>query len=203
MWQICKDKDEAEAWFVGLKALIARRNCEKWTIETKSDKGSDSPTNHMQGDPPLASSCYSSDVENKDLERIERCSTNYDARAFANFGNIFSDVILYTGQERSTVSTGSVSTSDSLSSGSADTSNGGVSGDDNNVRVSYSSAVSSSSYGSGDDFDSLGDVLIWGKGVGDGMLAYASHISGICMVLGVTYLYQRHLSQQFCWIFTV
>lgn len=112
------------------------------------------------------------------MESIQRCSTNYDAHAFANFGNIFSDVILYTGQESSTVSTGSVSTSNSLSSGSADTSNGGVSGGDNNVRVSYSSAVSSSSYGSGDDFDSLGDVLIWGKGVGDGMLAYASHISG-------------------------
>lgn len=32
---ICKNKDEAEAWFVGLKALIARRNCKKWTIEKK------------------------------------------------------------------------------------------------------------------------------------------------------------------------
>ncbi|KAL6606916.1 hypothetical protein ACP70R_042569 [Stipagrostis hirtigluma subsp. patula] len=142
---ICKDKDEAEAWFVGLKALISRWKCERWARETKDDNISDSPTKHIQGDLPLASTFYSSDVENKEMSRV---------------------------------STGSISTCNSLSSGGADTSSGGASGGDNNVRVSYSSAVSSSSYGSGDDFDSLGDILVWGKGVGDSMLAYASHTSG-------------------------
>ncbi|TVU11963.1 hypothetical protein EJB05_45575 [Eragrostis curvula] len=141
---ICKDKDEAEAWFVGLKALISQLNCEKWTEEVKDYKVSDNLTKYILGESPLASSFYSCDVENKDLQSV-------DAREFIGFGNIFSD---------------------------CDTSSGGASGTDNNVRVSYSSAVSSSSYGSGDDFDSLGDVLVWGKGVGDSMLAHASHISG-------------------------
>lgn len=175
---ICKDKDEAEAWFVALKAIISRRNCKKWTTETKNDKPSYCPINHIHGDLPLAPSCYSTDVENKVLKGVQQCGTNHDARPFANFGNIFSDVILYTGQERSRVSTGSVSSSNSVKSGSADTSDGGVAGVDNNVRVSYSSAVSSCSYGSGDDFDAMGNVLLWGKGVGDGKIAYSSHLSG-------------------------
>ncbi|CAN6208179.1 unnamed protein product [Urochloa humidicola] len=162
---ICKDKDEAEAWFVGLKALISASNCERWVIETKDDKVSDTPAQHIQGDSPLAFPFYGSDAKNKDLQ-------NADAHEVIGFGNIFSDAIC-TGQDRSRISAGSVGTSSSLSSGSADTSSGGASGVDNSVRVSYSSAVSSSSYGSGDDFDSLGDVLIWGRGVG----AYASHTS--------------------------
>uniref|UniRef100_A0ACD5VD94 Uncharacterized protein n=1 Tax=Avena sativa TaxID=4498 RepID=A0ACD5VD94_AVESA len=126
----------------------------------------------------MTSSCYSTDVDNKVSKSIQQCGTNHDARPFANFGNIFSDVILRTGQERNRVSTGLVSTSKSLISGSADTSDEGASGVDNDVRVSYSSTVSSCSYGSGDDFDSMGDVLLWGKGVGDGTLAYSSHLSG-------------------------
>ncbi|KAK1258524.1 hypothetical protein QJS04_geneDACA014853 [Acorus gramineus] len=35
---ICKDKDEAEVWFVGLKALICRGNNRKWRTESKSDR---------------------------------------------------------------------------------------------------------------------------------------------------------------------
>lgn len=34
--QICKDKDEAEVWFVGLKALITHGSYHKWKIETRS-----------------------------------------------------------------------------------------------------------------------------------------------------------------------
>lgn len=42
--QICKDKDEAEVWFVGLKALISRGNFSKWRIDIKSDStSSESP----------------------------------------------------------------------------------------------------------------------------------------------------------------
>ncbi|KAM3194162.1 hypothetical protein ACQJBY_070677 [Aegilops geniculata] len=173
---ICKDKDEAEAWFVALKAIILRRNCKKLTTETKNDKPSYCPINQMHGDLTLAS-CYSTDVGKKVSKGVQQCATNHDARPFANFGNIFSDVILYTRHEKSRVSTGSVSSSNSSISGSADTSDGGVAVD-NNLRVSYSSAVSSCSYGSGDDFDAMGDVLLWGKGVGDGTLAYSSHLSG-------------------------
>lgn len=42
--QICKDKDEAEIWFVALKALVTRGNNRKWRFETRSESlHSDSP----------------------------------------------------------------------------------------------------------------------------------------------------------------
>ncbi|PON75768.1 Zinc finger, FYVE-type, endofin [Parasponia andersonii] len=48
-------------------------------------------------------------------------------------------------------------------------------------RVSLSSAVSSSSQGSGhDDGDALGDVFIWGEGTGDGVLGGGAHRVGNC-----------------------
>lgn len=34
---ICKDKDEAEIWFVGLKALVTRGNNRKWRFESRTD----------------------------------------------------------------------------------------------------------------------------------------------------------------------
>ncbi|KAM6575074.1 hypothetical protein CsatA_023401 [Cannabis sativa] len=36
-YQICKDKDEAEVWFSGLKALISRGHHRKWRNEFRSD----------------------------------------------------------------------------------------------------------------------------------------------------------------------
>lgn len=48
-------------------------------------------------------------------------------------------------------------------------------------RVSLSSAVSSSSQGSGhDDGDALGDVFIWGEGTGDGIIGGGLHKLGGC-----------------------
>lgn len=42
--QICKDKDEAEVWFVGLKALLARGSHRKTKSEARSEAASsDSP----------------------------------------------------------------------------------------------------------------------------------------------------------------
>ena len=45
LFQICKDKDEAEVWFVGLKALISRGQHIKWKTNSKSDGASSSETN--------------------------------------------------------------------------------------------------------------------------------------------------------------
>lgn len=60
----------------------------------------------------------------------------------------------------------------SLSSGCSDSVNGNMRGIHMDAfRVSLSSAVSSSSQGSGhDDGDALGDVFLWGEGMGDGIL---------------------------------
>lgn len=47
--------------------------------------------------------------------------------------------------------------------------------------VSLSSAVSSSSQGSGhDDGDALGDVFLWGEGTGDGLLGGGNNRLGNC-----------------------
>lgn len=37
LWQICKDKEEAEVWFVALKALTSRVDCQKWTSDIRYD----------------------------------------------------------------------------------------------------------------------------------------------------------------------
>jgi len=55
---ICKDKDEAEAWFVGLKALISR-----WVMETKDGKVSDNPAKHIQQVSPLLFPFYGNDAK--------------------------------------------------------------------------------------------------------------------------------------------
>jgi alpha-tubulin suppressor-like RCC1 family protein len=68
----------------------------------------------------------------------------------------------------------------SLSSGTSDGINGRIKGTSMDAfRVSLSSAVSSSSQGSGhDDGDALGDVFIWGEGTGDGILGGGIHRDG-------------------------
>ena len=56
MFQICKDKDEAEVWFSGLKALISRGHQRKWRIESRSDgipSGATSPRTFTRRSSPL------------------------------------------------------------------------------------------------------------------------------------------------------
>jgi len=61
-------------------------------------------------------------------------------------------------------------------------------------RVSLSSAVSSSSQGSGhDDGDALGDVFIWGEGTGDGVLGGGVHRVGSCFSIKMDSLLPKAL----------
>ncbi|PKU85405.1 Ultraviolet-B receptor UVR8 [Dendrobium catenatum] len=165
---ICKDKDEAEVWYVGLKALISCRNHLK-RLESKADRLSDSSSSK--------STSYKQSPSNLPFNPENRQPVGLSAlNPPANgFGSVFSDVILYTAH------TGSFqydSVSNSLSSAaSADNSNGRGSTSEN-FRVSLSSAVSSSSHGSGHrDFDTLGDAFIWGESIGDGLLGAKSDAS--------------------------
>ncbi|GKD07681.1 regulator of chromosome condensation family with FYVE zinc finger domain-containing protein, partial [Tanacetum coccineum] len=51
MDEICKDKDEAEVWFSGLKALISQCHQRKWRIESRSDgipSEANSPRTYMR-----------------------------------------------------------------------------------------------------------------------------------------------------------
>ncbi|CAA6654084.1 unnamed protein product [Spirodela intermedia] len=93
----------------------------------------------------------------------------------------FSDVTSYNVPHRSFFPTGSADSSvHSLPSGGLDNINRHVRGIPMDAfRVSLSSAVSSSSHGSGqDDGDALGDVFIWGEGTGDGVLGGGIHRIG-------------------------
>ncbi|KAJ8485194.1 hypothetical protein OPV22_017679 [Ensete ventricosum] len=130
---ICKDKDEAEAWFVGLKALISLGNYRKLRSESKGDRtSSDSPTTYIRKISPFTSPFSGSDISH---------------------------------------------------TGAADITNGQGSMADT-VRVSLSSAVSSSSHGSNhEDFDALGDVFIWGEGIGDGFLGGGSQRAGLTLTI--------------------
>ncbi|KAL5981104.1 hypothetical protein ACLOJK_029024 [Asimina triloba] len=165
---ICKDKDEAEVWFVGLKALVSRGNLPKWRPESKTDtaSGANSPRTNTQGNSPSSSSSGSSNNFNKDAEDAQQIHFPYYDGSPQNNGpgKTFAASI-----QLDSVG-GSVTSIHSSSSGGADNSIGRGSAIDT-FRVSLSSAVSSSSQGSGhDDFDTLGDVYIWGEGTGDGVL---------------------------------
>ncbi|KAJ3695612.1 hypothetical protein LUZ60_000989 [Juncus effusus] len=172
---ICKDKDEAEAWFVGLKAIIARNQIKKLKmLDSKSARYSaDSQSTQATKEsvsvrnPPVSLPTESSlhkgtkdtlenligPISNQIHPTNGLTSPNQPPNPIG-FNNLFSDVILYTGQQRR--STNSDHPQSELYQ------NGRVSSYDS-MRASMSSVVSSSSHGSGhEDFDALGDVLIWG-----------------------------------------
>ncbi|XP_039048525.1 PH, RCC1 and FYVE domains-containing protein 1-like isoform X2 [Hibiscus syriacus] len=139
---ICKDKDEAEVWFSGLKALISRSHQRKWRTESRSDgipSEANSPKTYTQSS-PLHSPFGSNDSLQKDGDHL-RLHSPYDSPPKNALG-------------------GSDSVHGHMKTMAMDV-----------FRVSLSSAVSSSSQGSGhDDGDALGDVFIWGEGTGDGVL---------------------------------
>ncbi|KAK6159975.1 hypothetical protein DH2020_003356 [Rehmannia glutinosa] len=146
---ICKDKDEAEVWFVGLKALIARGSSRKPRNESRSDNAtSDSPLYSGSGSYPT--------FENASQSRL---------------GKAFADVLSYTATPKNPQLAESISYTPTLQSTvPVESSNIRTSGAET-FRVSLSSAVSSSSQGSCiEDFDNLGDVFIWGEGIGDGVM---------------------------------
>lgn len=90
-------------------------------------------------------------------------------------GKAFADIISYTAVTDSGSQADSLS---SLTNACADNSNDRSSASEA-FRISLSSAVSSSSQGScREDFDSLGDVFIWGDGIADGILGGGEHRVG-------------------------
>ncbi|KAH9773850.1 hypothetical protein KPL71_013444 [Citrus sinensis] len=144
---ICKDKDEAEVWLVGLKALITRGTHSKWKLGTiNCSTSSDMP--------------------------LDNVSNN-------GLGKAFADIISYTEAANTNSRADSVSFSPSpLTNAFPDNSNDRSSAAET-FRISLSSVVSSSSHGSAhEDFDSLGDVFIWGEGIANGFLGGGEHRVG-------------------------
>uniref|UniRef100_A0A1D1XGZ2 Putative E3 ubiquitin-protein ligase HERC1 n=2 Tax=Anthurium amnicola TaxID=1678845 RepID=A0A1D1XGZ2_9ARAE len=178
---ICKDKDEAEVWFAGLKALISRSHQRKWRTESRSDgvsSGTNSPRTYTRRSSPLSSPFGSSESTQKDGGDPFRLRSPFESPPKNGLDKAFSDVVLYTVPPKVFFPTDSVDGSGhSLSSAGSDGVNRHMRGIPmDTFRVSLSSAVSSSSQGSGqDDGDALGDVFLWGEGTGDGVLGGGSH----------------------------
>ncbi|XP_062111643.1 PH, RCC1 and FYVE domains-containing protein 1-like isoform X2 [Humulus lupulus] len=164
---ICKDKDEAEVWFVGLNALITRDNYRKYKIDATCENGSiDSPNTRTRRSSPSITPFDPGDS-----------GVNFDNVAQSRLGKAFADIITYTAVTKRLNQPDPVA-NPSTSPCSVDNSNGRTSATEA-FRVSLSSAVSSSSQGSGhDEFDALGDVFIWGEGIGGGVLGGGVHRVG-------------------------
>ncbi|PRQ55378.1 putative chromatin regulator PHD family [Rosa chinensis] len=180
---ICKDKDEAEVWFTGLKALISRGLQQKGRAETKSGVTSEatSPRSHTQRSSPLSSPFCSGDSSQKDEVEPFHPHATAESPPKVHLEKALSDAMLYALPPKVPFPSDSASGSfQSLSSGGSDGMNGRTKGAGTDAfRVSLSSAVSSSSQGSGhDDGDALGDVFIWGEGVGDCILGGGLHRVG-------------------------
>lgn len=177
---ICKDKDEAEVWFVGLKALISRGHHIKWKTDSKSDGAASSETNspitYTRRNSPLSSPFGSADSIHKDSGDMQRSQSPYGSPPRHGLDKAFSDGVVYHVPLPQFRFFQSESVGGSVHSVSSEAGSDGVNGHTrvatmDAFRISLSSAVSSSSQGSGqDDGDALGDVFIWGEGTGDGVL---------------------------------
>ncbi|CAI0541386.1 unnamed protein product, partial [Linum tenue] len=182
---ICKDKDEAEVWFSGLKALISRSHNRKWRTESRSDgipSEANSPRTYTRRSSPLNSPFGSNDSFQKDGENL-RIHSPYGSPPKNGLDKTFSDVIFYAVQPKGVFPSDSAGASvHSMSSGGSDSMHGHAKGLGMDAfRVSLSSAVSTSSQGSGhDDGDALGDVFLWGEGTGEGVLGGGGQRVGNC-----------------------
>lgn len=158
---ICKDKDEAEVWFVALKALISNSGWRKWRNEARESSSSTDGSITRRFHHSLSS-----------LDAGDAlCQVPIESPPPAGLGKAFSDIILYTASSKIYTQDESSTNLVSLSSATGIDNPTGRTSTSDNFRVSLSSAVSSSSQGScHDDFDSLGDVFIWGEGIGEGIL---------------------------------
>ncbi|KAL0421124.1 UNVERIFIED_CONTAM: PH, RCC1 and FYVE domains-containing protein 1 [Sesamum latifolium] len=160
---ICKDKDEAEVWFAGLKAVIARANYKKVRNEARHESASSDGLfgRRLSTSSSGRRATTSSFSFPQDLGDNQRSDDNSQSR----LGKAFADVVSITATPKYPQLTESFPTFQS-----AENFNARTSGADT-LRMSLSSAVSSSSQGScNEDFDNLGDVFIWGEGTGRGVM---------------------------------
>ncbi|KAG6578904.1 PH, RCC1 and FYVE domains-containing protein 1, partial [Cucurbita argyrosperma subsp. sororia] len=148
---ICKDKAEAEAWISGLKALIASGQGGRSKIDGWSDGGL-----YLDGSCELTSNSPSDSSHS-----VNRDNSSPEVYASSN-----AHISLKTSQPENYIA------KSERAHVSLNQTNMQVKGSSSDVmRVSVSSAPSTSSHGSApDDCDALGDVYIWGEIVGDNIV---------------------------------
>ncbi|KAF5816384.1 putative regulator of chromosome condensation 1/beta-lactamase-inhibitor protein II [Helianthus annuus] len=183
---ICKDKDEAEVWFSGLKALISRGHQRNWRTEPRSDEipSEASPRTYTQRSSPLHSPFGSGSSSQKDTIDQLSLHSPFGSPPKNGLDKTFSDEIIYKLPPKGFFAPISTNGSTySVSSGGSDSMHNHLRGMGVDAfRVSLSSAVSSSSHGSGhDDGDALGDVFIWGECTGDGVVGGGPHKASNCL----------------------
>ncbi|KAJ0716829.1 putative chromatin regulator PHD family [Helianthus annuus] len=196
---ICKDKDEAEVWFSGLKALISRGHQRNWRTESRSDEipsEANSPRTYTQRSSPLHSPFGSGNSSQKDTIDHLSLYTPYGSPPKYGLEKTSPDETLYKlppkGFFPPIPANGSTH---SVSSGGSDSMHSHLRGIGVDAfRVSLSSAVSSSSQGSGhDEGDALGDVFIWGESTGDGVLGGGPHKASSCFDIKIDSLLPKAL----------
>ncbi|MFS7924460.1 putative chromatin regulator PHD family [Helianthus anomalus] len=195
---ICKDKDEAEVWFSGLKALISRGHQRNWRTEPRNDEipSEASPRTYTQRSSPLHSPFGSGSSSQKDTIDQLSLHSPFGSPPKNGLDKTFSDEIIYKLPPKGFFAPISTNGSTySVSSGGSDSMHNHLRGMGvDTFRVSLSSAVSSSSHGSGhDDGDALGDVFIWGECTGDGVVGGGPHKASNCLGMKIDSLLPKAL----------
>uniref|UniRef100_A0A2N9HCS3 FYVE-type domain-containing protein n=1 Tax=Fagus sylvatica TaxID=28930 RepID=A0A2N9HCS3_FAGSY len=129
---ICKDKDEAEIWFTGLKALISRGRHRTGRSESRSDgisSEANSPRANTQRSSPLSSPFGSGGSSQKDAIDPLHLRTPHDSPPKIGLEKALSDVMFYAVPPKVFFPSDSASGSvHSLSSGTSDGINGRIKG---------------------------------------------------------------------------
>ncbi|CAN8239114.1 unnamed protein product [Cochlearia groenlandica] len=157
---ICKDKDEAEVWVVGLKALITRVKVSKWKNIKPEITSAECPTPHARRVSPFVTI----------LDQVIQPST--ETSTHNRLGKVFTDIVSITAPvSNNQTEANHTNFFSPFTQPNVENSNSRFSTSDP-VRISLSSAVSTSSHGSlHEDFDALGDVFFWGEAISDGVLS--------------------------------
>lgn len=175
---MCKDKDEAEIWFIALQALISKGNYQRWKTEVKGDDiSSDTSSADAQRNIRPTVSTGSGDAAYEDSRQVHRNLLSLQKPPQKKLGRVFSEFLLNNSVDFSPQRDSFTNSTSSMSCTNMDDVSGQSSADTS--RVSSSSALSSSSQRSFfEDFDRLCDLFIWGEGTGDGLLGGGVHKVG-------------------------
>ncbi|CAF1786375.1 unnamed protein product [Brassica napus] len=151
---ICKDKDEAEVWFSGLKALISRYHQRNRRTESRSDgtpSEANSPRTYTRRSSPLHSPFSSNDSLQRDGSNNLRIHSPFESPP--QLDKALSEMALYAVPTKGFYPSDSGTIS--VHSGGSDSMHGHMRGMGMDAfRVSIC----------------IGDVFIWGEGIGDGVL---------------------------------
>ncbi|KAI5081676.1 hypothetical protein GOP47_0001419 [Adiantum capillus-veneris] len=191
---VCKDKEQAELWFIGLKALISgdgqphrtrldRKNGPSFLLDTSS------PVGYLRRTHTIGSDLIQQQDNSGTQWRHNISGSSPNSDLYKNISSITTSTtelqknyqlnsLLGSSLHSNDLEVGSENCKDSVSEG---------------FRVSLSSVISSSSQGSAqDESETLGDVYIWGEGAGDGLLGGGMRV-GATGGFNVDALLPKHL----------